>query len=97
MELKRKIVNGFEHLEIEPGPPTPDVKMVLNPLNGDGWRAIDVLEEVQAVLRKRGFALIHQPDSIKLAKVSGSPARATARIIAYVKEISEFGITWIDL
>ena len=96
-ELKRKIVNGFEHLEIEPGPPLEPIKAIINPMTGDGWRAIDVLEELQGVLAKRGFALLHKPDSIKLVKITGrGPAVVKARIIAEVRELSEFAVEWRD-
>jgi hypothetical protein len=97
--IKKTYVDGFEHLEIEPGPPTPPVKMVINPVTGDGWRAIDILEEIQFVLKRRGYALKADDDKpFKLVKITGGgPAVIKARIVAYVREVSQYGIERLEL
>jgi hypothetical protein len=98
--IKRTVVNGFEHLQIDERPPAAeDVKMVINPVTGDGYRAIDILQEIQDVCQKHGYALVHKPDSIRLAKVTESgQSVAHARVVAYVRMIAPWpmGIEWRD-
>ena len=95
--IKRTVVDGFEHLEIEAGPPTPDVRMVINPVSGDKWRAEDILDAVQSVLREHGYALVHKPHAMLLAKVDGPPAACKARVIAEVRQITPFQIEYREI
>jgi hypothetical protein len=95
--IKKTMINGFEHLEIEPGPPTPDVKMVINPKTGDRYRAEDILDAVATVLREHGYALVHKPNAILLAKVDGPPAACKARVVAEVRQITPFMIEYKEI
>ena len=101
--VKKQIIGGFEHLRIDEKPPTVDSKLIINPATGDGWRAIDILEEVQQVLSKRGYALVHKPDAIRLVKMTPGAQQdgsvAHARVIAHVRHIAPmpFGIEWKDI
>lgn len=55
-------------------------------LSGDEFRAEDLLNEIQAVLQKRGALLIHKPDCIVLAVAE--PNIGKWRAIAQVKTIA---------
>ena len=95
-EVKRKIIGGYEHLEIEPGPPTPNVVVSPESKPGDQLRAIDMLESIQALFRSYGFALVHKPDSMWLARVSGPPGACRAHLVAKVRQVTPFLIEYQD-
>lgn len=64
----------------------PGVDFVHNPILGDSDRAEDLLNEIQAVLQKRGALMIHKPDCIVLAVAE--PNIGKWRAIAQVKIIA---------
>ncbi len=61
--------------------------IIIKPQSGDTVLAEDVLKEICEVLRKRGYALIHQPGHMLLGKVEGDTGM-TLRGMAYVYELA---------
>ncbi len=56
--------------------------IIIKPQSGDTVLAEDVLKEICEVLRKRGYALIHQPGHMLLGKVEGDTTFAAWRLRA---------------
>jgi hypothetical protein len=70
------------------------VNPLLLPKPGDPDRAEDVLDEIQAVLRKRNAALVLQDGRLFLGVPSDSAHKKELRAIAEVKQITPLEITW---
>lgn len=88
--------DGHEHYTADPGP-APQARVIVNPRSGDKWSAADILEAVQGVLAERGYALVHRPGSILLAKVGGPVMSLEARVIAEVKVIAPQELVYRDI
>jgi len=63
---------------------------------GDNERAIDILNEIHAVLKKHGCVLQHQDHAMVLAKVSPGLA-ATARALAVIQLIAPDHFVWAEI
>lgn len=82
--------------------PTPKVPLIVDPRTGDTARAQDILDELQAVLKKYGYALAianppgpgYGPKVIALAKVDGPAVNVQARVVAIVKQITPYMIEY---
>jgi hypothetical protein len=70
-----------------------DQKHEVRPRIGDDALGLEVLREVQAVLKKRGYLLTHRPDAMLLVKVE-SEALMVGRAVAYVKQINPQLVEW---
>lgn len=92
MDLETHL-NLKEPLEIK----EQKIPLVVDPKSGDIHRAQDILDEVQAVLKKYGYALAHRPHAIILAKLDGGVARAHARVIADVRQITPYMIEYREV
>ncbi len=67
--------------------------LIIKPQTGDDVSALDVLNEIREVLRKRGYLLTHKPEAMLLVKVE-SEALMVGRAMAYVKQINPRIIEW---
>ncbi len=70
-----------------------DQKYEVRPRIADDISALEVLREVQEVLKKRGYLLTHRPDAMLLVKVE-SEALMVGRAVAYVKQINPHLVEW---
>jgi len=75
--------------------------MIINPLSGDSDRAEDVIDEIAAILVKRGCCLIHKPEAFADQKLAGFVLakiehNRTLRALAVIREISPFKCEWRD-
>jgi hypothetical protein len=93
-DVKITHINGYEHLETEKGSDPEKMVVLIDPRSGDQWRATDVFGEVQLVLKKYGYALIHRPTEILLVKVDGPVMRPDVRAIAGATHITPFEIRY---
>jgi hypothetical protein len=65
----------------------PDDSIIIKPESGDTVTALDVLKEIQDVLRKRGYLLTHRDDAMLLVKVLDE-STMVGRATAYVRQIT---------
>jgi len=77
----------------------PDI--IHKPLAGDSDRAEDVIDEIAAILVKRGYCLIHKPEAFADPKLAGFvlakiEKNRTLRALAVIREISPFKCEWRD-
>lgn len=71
--------------------------LIQQPHVGDAQMAEDALDEIQAVLAKRGLILVTKPnwDCMVLAVIDKrNPLKFEARAIAQIREISPRGYDW---
>jgi hypothetical protein len=73
----------------------PEKRLIVNPKSGDQWRAQDILDEIQGVLRKYGYILAHKPNCIVLAKYEEPPK--PCRAIAKVRQITPNFYDWEEI
>ena len=77
----------------------PLPSLTADPLTGDPDRAGDILEEIRIVMKRYGCVLMLSKPNIAgecemlLAKVTDA-AMYNARVIAGIKDISPFRVTW---
>lgn len=68
--------------------------LIIDPHTGDRESAEDVLDEIHAVMKKRGYCLIGRDGFFVLAKVDQAGFGNKARAIAEVKQITPDMIEW---
>lgn len=65
-------------------------KLIINPETGDTNRIEDILEELQQVMKKHGYALVHANNAMVLGIVAGVQLRALAEI----RQVTPTMIEW---